>query len=162
MIARGTLLSFGLWIVLLAFVRVAVIPPESCGVESEERIAEAAEAAAAWMTRNQNADGTYVYLYYNDSDIVPAAYNEVRHAGVTMSLYQAAGRLGDREALATADNALAWMEDHLVRHDDWAALTAGFRADSPPLGASALMVVSMAERRLATAETQSPERSAQP
>ncbi|MCI0883245.1 MAG: hypothetical protein J4O13_02525, partial [Chloroflexi bacterium] len=66
MIARATLLSFGLWIVLLVFVRVAVIPPETCGIESEERIAESAVAAAAWMTRNQNVDGTYVYLYYNE------------------------------------------------------------------------------------------------
>jgi len=154
MIARGTLLSFALWIVFLAFVRVAVIPPESCGIESEEHIAEAAEAAAAWMTRNQNADGSYVYLYYNESNSAPAAYNEVRHAGVTMSLYQAAGRLGDREALAAADDGLAWMEANLVRHDDWAALSASFRANRPPLGASALMVVSLAERRLATADTQ--------
>ncbi len=154
MIARGALLSFGLWIIFLAFVRVAVIPPESCGIESEERIAEAARAAAAWMTRNQNEDGSYVYLYYKESGETPNEYNEVRHAGVTMALYQAAGRLGDREALATADDALAWMEDHLVRHNDWAALAAGFRADQPPLGASALMTVSLAERRLATGDTQ--------
>ena len=154
MIARATLLSFGLWIVLLVFVRVAVIPPETCGIESEERIAESAVAAAAWMTRNQNVDGTYVYLYYNESDTIPNAYNEVRHAGVTMSLYQAAGRLSDREALATADDALAWMEENLVRHDDWAALALDGRSNRPPLGASALMVIAMAERRLATADTQ--------
>jgi len=154
MIVRGTLLSLGLWIVLLAFVRVAVIPPESCGIESEERIAEAAVAAAGWMTRNQNADGSYVYLYFKESDTVPSAYNEVRHAGVTMSLYQAAGRLADREALATADEALAWMQENLVRHNGWAALASGGRTDQPPLGASALMVISMAERRLATADTQ--------
>ncbi|HEY5625985.1 MAG TPA: hypothetical protein VIT93_05815 [Dehalococcoidia bacterium] len=154
MIARGTLLSFGLWIILLALVRVAVTPPESCGIESEEHIAGAAVSAAAWMTRNQNADGSYVYLYHKESDTVPVAYNEVRHAGVTMSLYQAAGRLGDREALATADDGLAWMEENLVRHNDWAALTVSGRTNQPALGASALMVISMAERRLATAETQ--------
>jgi hypothetical protein len=154
MIARGTLLSFGVWIVLLAFVRVAVIPPESCGIVSEERIAGAAAGAAAWMTRNQNADGTYVYLYDKESDQAPIAYNEVRHAGVTMSLYQAAGRLGDREALTAADNGLAWMEANLVRHRDWAALTASGWPDRPALGASALMVVSLAERRLATADAQ--------
>lgn len=154
MIARATLLSLGLWIVLFAFVRAAVVPPESCGIEDEEQIAEAAVAAAGWMGRNQNDDGSYVYLYYKETDEMPDAYNEVRHAGVTMSLYQAAGRLGDRAALATADDGLAWMEDHLVRHDDWAALTADFRADQPPLGASALMVVSLAERRLATSDTQ--------
>jgi hypothetical protein len=154
MIARATLLSFGLWIVLLAFVRVAVIPPETCGIESEERIAESAVAAAAWMTRNQNVDGSYVYLYYTESDTIPDAYNEVRHAGVTMSLYQAAGRLSDREALATADDALKWMEENLVRHDDWAALALDHRKGQPPLGASALMVIAMAERRLATADTQ--------
>ena len=49
-------------------------------------------------------------LYFADTDTVPAEYNEVRHAGVTMSLYQAAGRLGDEESLAAADRGLEWMQ----------------------------------------------------
>ncbi|HUF54560.1 MAG TPA: hypothetical protein VMR52_12425 [Dehalococcoidia bacterium] len=153
-LTRGTLLSLTFWIVFLGGVRFAVVPPESCGIEDEDQILLAAQRSAAWMSRNQYDDGSYVYLYYKDTDTIPRDYNEVRHAGVTMSLYQAAGRLGDRDALAAADRAVGWMEDNLVRRHDWAALAYGGRLDRPPLGASALMVISLAERRLATADDQ--------
>jgi hypothetical protein len=68
-----------------------------------------------------------------------------------MSLYQAAGRLGDAEALATADRALAWMLDHLVRREGWAALD--WPGGQPSLGATALMAAALSERRLATGDT---------
>ena len=157
MLARGTLLSIALWTVFLGGVRVAIIPPESCGLEDETQLVLAAERAADWMARNQNEDGSYVYLYFKDKDEIPSDYNEVRHAGVTMALYQAAGRLEDADALGAADDALRWMEEHLVRRHDWAALAATGREDRPALGASALMVVSLAERRLATGDDQYDE-----
>jgi hypothetical protein len=153
-VGRGTLFSLAFWVVFLGGVRFAVVPPESCGLEGEEDILLAAERAAEWMTRNQNEDGSYVYLYYKDDDRIPGDYNEVRHAGVTMALYQAAGRLGDPKALAAADRALGWMEEHLIRRHDWAALAGDTRSTRPPLGASALMTISLAERRLATGDTQ--------
>src|SRR5437867_517159 len=128
MFGRPALLSVALWTVFLAGIRVAVIPPESCGDATLPAIARAAEEARDWMKRNQFADGRYVYLYYPGTDTVASDYNEVRHAGVTMALYQAAGRYHDLGALAAADKGLSWMIDHLERRHGWAAL-AGDRSD---------------------------------
>ena len=150
MVTRGALLSVAFWLVFLGVIRVAIIPPESCGETSAAAIRRAAEEAAGWMKRNQLADGRYVYLYYPETDSTPNDYNEVRHAGVTMSLYQAAGRLPDPEALAVADKALQWEEDNMVRAHGWAALAPD--GNRPSLGASALMLVGLAERRLATGD----------
>jgi len=102
------------------------------------------------MKRNLKRDGTYVYLYLPDTDTIPSQYNEVRHAGVTMSLYQAAGRLDDAEALAAADRALGWMLDHLANRDGWSALD--WPGGRPGLGATALMTAGLAERRVATGD----------
>ena len=146
----GALLTIAVWGVFLAGMRVAVVPPESCGAANAAAIERAMEEAVGWMKQNQHADGTYLYLYFADTDTVPAEYNEVRHAGVTMSLYQAAGRLGDAQALAVADRGLGWMQDNLVRRDGWAALD--WPGGQPKLGATALMAAGLAERRVATGD----------
>lgn len=146
----GALLTVALWGVFVAGTRVAVVPPESCGDANAAAIRLAAEEAAGWMKRNVKQDGTYLYIYLADTDTVPEEYNEVRHAGVTMSLYQAVGRLGDAEALAAADRALGWMQDHLARRDGWAALD--WPGGEPKLGATALMTAALAERRVATGD----------
>ncbi len=150
MFGRATLLSISLWAVFAVVLRVAVIPPESCGSTGEAVIENAAVGAAAWMKRNLGPDGRYTYIYNADTDTVPSAYNDVRHAGVTMALYQVAGRHRDGEALRAADAALGWMEGHLVRQEGWAALVG--EGDRAKLGASALMLVGLAERRLATGD----------
>lgn len=143
-------LSVAFWAILLAGLRITVAPPESCGANDEESIQRAAALAVTWMRTNQYADGTFVYLYYPDTDTAPADYNEVRHAGVTMALYQAAGRMQDGGALAAADLALEWMKKNTVYEGDWAALAPNGHYAS--LGASALMLVGLAERRLATSD----------
>ena len=135
----------------MAGIRIAVIPPESCGDEKPEAIASAAEEAREWMKRNQLPDGRYVYVYYAATDTTPAGYNEVRHAGVTMALYQAAGRFQDADALAVADSGLGWMNENVMLRHGWAALAGG--GPQLKLGASALMTVALAERRLATADS---------
>jgi hypothetical protein len=146
----GVLLTIALWGAFVVGTRVAVVPPESCGQHNAAAIRVAAEEAAGWMKRNVKPDGTYLYIYLADTDTVPEEYNEVRHAGVTMSLYQAAGRLADPEALAAADRALGWMQEHLVRRDGWAALD--WPGGRPKLGATALMTAALAERRVATGD----------
>lgn len=152
MLFQSVSLSIAFWIVFLTGLRLTVAPPEGCGQDNEAAIRNAAVLAAEWMTTNQWNDGTYVYIYNARTDETPGSYNEVRHAGVTMALYQAAGHLGDTEALSTADRGLAWMQDHLERRHGWAALVIG--GDRAQLGASALMLVGLAERRLATHDTQ--------
>lgn len=152
MLFRSVLLSAVFWGLFAAGLRFTVVPPESCGAHTKQAIGRAAGLAADWMARNQLEDGRYVYLYYPETDSIPGDYNEVRHAGVTMALYQAAGKLSSREATEAADRALAWMIDNLERHDGWAALAPDGKRGK--LGASALMLVSLAERRLALHDPQ--------
>ncbi len=152
MLGHFSLLSLAMWSLFLLAIRIAIVPPESCGDTSLEAIDGAAHQAITWIRRNQRPDGTYLYIYNSESDSIPDEYNEVRHAGVTMALYQAAGRYGDREFLAAGDRGLDWMVDRLVHERGWAALAPDNQRAK--LGASALMAAALIERRLATGETQ--------
>ena len=87
----------------------------------------------------------WLYLYDADDDSPPSEYNVVRHAGVTMGLYQAAAA-GLPGALRSADRGTEWALDRLLERDGWAALDGrgpghhgrdrapGRRADDPPGG----------------------------
>jgi hypothetical protein len=138
------------WVVSLLALRVVVVPPESCGDVEPAAARDSALRAGAWLVRNQLPDGQYLYEWLEETDQPTTAYNIVRHAGVTMSLYQLAGQTGDKTAFAGAERATAWMLVRLIAHDDWVALA---EPDQAPLGASALMLVSLAERRLLTGDT---------
>ena len=146
-------LRLGGWLLLLIALRLVVVPAEGREPASAAELRAAVSAASGWMQRAQagQAEGRYLYLYDAARDVAPDDYNGVRHAGVTMALFQAAGRDGDLEALAAADRAVEWMTAHLHRRDGWAALTDadGVRAK---VGGTALMVVALAERRLATGD----------
>lgn len=154
MVVRAVLLPVVFWIVVLAVLRLAVVPPEACGDASPAEMRAAAAEGARWIARNQLSDGRYTYEYNRETATVSLDYNVVRHAGVTASLYQAAGKAGATDVLENADLGTAWMIDQLVRHDDWAALA---DEQSAPLGASALMLVSLSERRLLTGDGQYDE-----
>ena len=149
-------LQVALWAVLLLALRLTVIPAESRDLQTPDEMRASATAGREWLERNLQPDGRYLYVYDADLDAVPDDYNEVRHAGVTMALFQSAGRDGDVEAIVAGDAAIQWMLDRLHRHEDWAALTTpdGGRAK---LGASGLMLIALAERRLATGDTRHDE-----
>jgi hypothetical protein len=149
---RSALLSVAFWAVFLAGLRLTVVPPETCGQNNLPAIQNAVPQAVAWIERNQLSDGTYVYEYDARANSSSTEYNDVRHAGVTMALYQAAGRLHDPAALAAADRGLAWERENLVEAHGWAALAPGGQAGA--LGSSALMLVGLAERRAATGDHQ--------
>jgi hypothetical protein len=151
-LARSTLLSIAFWVVLAGLLRAAVIPPESCGDTGRASLDAAAQAARDWIVQNQHPDGSYTYLYLVDSGSLPNEYNLVRHAGVTMSLYQAAGYYADRDTLESADAGLDWLIDHTESRHGWSAPV--LASSEIPLGAAALMTVSLAERRLATGDEQ--------
>lgn len=152
MLFRSALLSVAFWSLFLAGLRVFAVPPEDCGWTDKDDISRAAIDAMYWIQRNQNADGTYVYEYNVDTDELTPEYNNVRHAGVTMSLYQAYGKFQQTETLAVADRAMGWMIDRTERRHDWATLApSGGYAE---LGATDLMLVSLAERRFATNDSQ--------
>ena len=144
------------WVALLVVLRLAVVPAEARDPRPPEELRASSTAAREWIERNLQPDGRYLYVYDADLDAIPNDYNEVRHAGVTMALFQSAGRDGDVEAFRAGDIAVEWMLDRLYRRDGWAALTTpeGHRAK---VGASALMLVALAERRLATGDERHDE-----
>ena len=134
---------------LLALAFVVVSPPESCPPVSAEELRSSAQATVDWFVRNQETDGSWLYIYNADDNSTPIEYNEVRHAGVTMGLYQAAAA-GLPGALRSADRGTEWALDRLVERDGWAALEGEGRVTT---GATALLAAGLTIRREATGET---------
>ena len=137
---------------LAVFVAVAftvVAPPERCPSVSAGELRGSAAAAVNWFVRNQATDGSWLYLYNPEQNRAPVEYNEVRHSGVTMGLYQAAAA-GLPGALRSADRGTEWALDRLMRRDRWAALAYQGRVTT---GATALLVAGLAIRREATGDT---------
>jgi len=149
---RGLVGTLGLWAAGAVVLRAVAVPPEICPPITAADARGAAAEAAAWIDRTQRPDGSYLYEYDIEAGREVPGYNVVRHAGVTMSLYQLAA-YGDASGMAAADRGLAWMQSHLYAHDDWVALQDP--ADgSIDLGASALMLAALDQRRLATGDGQ--------
>jgi hypothetical protein len=137
------------WAVGFIVFRVAAVPAERCPDVTRPELRTGALAAADWIERTQLPDGTYLYEYDRSTNESIPGYNEVRHAGVTMSLYQLAAA-GEMSVMPAADRALALMTSNLLRVDGWAAY-------HPPggdvkLGASALLLASLSYRRDATGD----------
>jgi small neutral amino acid transporter SnatA (MarC family) len=130
----------------LAFVLVA--PPERCPSVGAGELRRSAQATVDWFVRNQETDGSWLYVYNADDDSTPSEYNEVRHAGVTMGLYQAAAA-GLPGALRSADRGTEWALDRLLMRDGWAALEGDGRVTT---GATALLVAGLVIRREATGD----------
>jgi small neutral amino acid transporter SnatA (MarC family) len=139
----------GLTLALILIVAFAVVaPPERCPSVDAAELRGSAQAAVDWFIRNQQPDGTWVYLYDADDDSTPLEYNWVRHAGVTMGLYQAAAA-GLPGALSSADRGTGWALDRLISRDGWATLGSPGETDT---GASALLAAGLTIRREATGE----------
>jgi small neutral amino acid transporter SnatA (MarC family) len=137
------------WLLVGLLLRVAVVAPERCPEIDADDLRSSAAEAVAWLERNQNDDGTWLYRYDVTTDTDLGDYNVVRHAGVTMSLYQAAAA-GHDGALESADRGTAYALEHLVEHDDWVAFEPGRGLVST--GATGLLVAGLAERRADTAD----------
>ena len=147
---RRLLSTLTVWLVAVAALRVTFLAPEDCPSLDRRAALAAAVAASGWIETGQSADGRYLYEYDRERDDRRPGYNLVRHAGVTMSLYQLAGA-GHRLVIEAADDGLEVMLDGLVTAGDGQALTApGSRVAQ--LGASALMAAALEARRDATGE----------
>lgn len=147
---RRLSLTVVVWLVGFAALRLSLLAPEACPPVSDAAALDAAVAAAAWIEAGQQGDGRYLYEYDREADEAAPGYNIVRHAGVTMSLYQlAAAGVGD--GLAAADAGLEVMLDDLVPVDDGLALVER-GASTARLGASALMAAALEARRDATGD----------
>jgi small neutral amino acid transporter SnatA (MarC family) len=139
----------GLTLALLLAVAFAVVaPPERCPSVSAAELRRSAEAGVDWFARNQNPDGTWLYLYDAGHDSAASEYNVVRHTGAAMGLYQAAAD-GVPGALRTADRGTGWALDTLLERDGWAAVQ---WAGQVRTGATALLVAGLALRREVTAD----------
>jgi len=139
-----------IWAAGAVLLRAWLLSPEVCPqVSAGEAVADA-RAAAAWMARVQEPDGSYLYEFDLDKNEQVPGYNAVRHAGVTMALYQLAAA-GEASSLPAADRGLAWMRARLYEHDGWAAIRDD--AGGVETGGSALLLAGLAQRRLATGDT---------
>jgi small neutral amino acid transporter SnatA (MarC family) len=133
----------------VAFAFALVAPPERCPSVTSAELRESAQAGVAWFARNQDPDGSWLYEYDAEDDSrVPGSYNEVRHSGVTMGLYQAAAE-DLPGALRSADRGLEWALDNLIERDGWAAVEYDGEVNT---GASALLAAGLVYRRDATGD----------
>lgn len=147
---RSALLVLVAWAAGAGVLRATVIEAEVCPPLTAADARAAAVRSAEWMERAQYPDGTYLYEYDRDTDALSLEYNVVRHAGVTMSLYQFAA-VGEPRFLPVADRGLGYMEANLLRGEGWAAfLDPG--SERVALGANALLLAGLAQRRIATGD----------
>jgi hypothetical protein len=149
------LFTVAVWLVGAALLRGTFMAPQFCPALDPEGALGAARLAATWIENNQRADGTYVYEYRLEDNADLGGYNVVRHAGVTMSLFQLAAG-GDLSVLPTADRGLGWMNRNLYRNNGWVALQ-NPDDGGVQLGSSALMLAGVMQRRFATGENRYDE-----
>jgi hypothetical protein len=145
-VRRRTTRALVAWVVGAAVMRATLWAPEVCPTLTRSEARSAAVDAAVWIVDTQHDDGEYLYDYHRGRQESSSDYNLVRHAGVTMSLYQLV-RGGELQLLEPADRGLAWMLERLVPAGDGVAFTDTSQAK---LGAASLLLVSLAQRRLAT------------
>jgi hypothetical protein len=145
-----TVRALVVWAIGASVMRLTLWAPEVCPTITRSEARAAAIEAADWIVVNQLPDGKFLYDHHRGRNESSDDYNLVRHAGVTMSLYQLV-RAGAGQYLEPADRGLAWMLDRLEPAGAGVAFT-----DVPlaKLGASSLLAVSIAQRRLATRDPQ--------
>lgn len=144
------------WLAVLTLVALLVLslaviaPPERCPSVTETQLRRSAQASVDWFVRNQNPDGTWLYLYKRNDDVVPDEYDLVRHAGAVMGLYRAALE-GLPRALAAGDRGTEWTLGNLIDRGDWSAVASDDRVAT---GATALFLAGLTLRREATGDRQ--------
>ncbi|MEE9206698.1 MAG: hypothetical protein V3U50_06955 [Acidimicrobiia bacterium] len=146
---RRVALHLAVLIVGAAVVRVGVVPAEVCPAVTAANVSDSIDATLGWLIGGMADDGTYTYGYHRDQDRINTSYNNARHGGVTMSLYQAFAISGDRAVLAAADQGLAHSLTSIVEHDDWMAWQPGRNIE---VGANGLLLAALALRRAATGD----------
>ena len=151
-VVAGGVLS---WVLVLGGLRAFVVQAEHCGDPTAAELRASADAAVGWFVRNQRDDGAWLYRYDRDTDTDLGAYNITRHAGVTMSLEQAAGAgLAESEAAAaSAERGIEWALDRLYEGPGWRAF-AGEGDGQFGSGASALLTAALVLRRERTGDEQ--------
>jgi hypothetical protein len=142
----------GLWTVVmvgaLGLARGVVALPEHCSPPSTTTLEAASTAAVGWFAANQHPDGTWRYRYDATTDSDLGGYNWIRHAGVLLSLEQAAAA-GFAGAADVADRGWEAIGANLVEVPTGTAFD---NAGSLSTGGAALLGAALGERRLRTGE----------
>jgi hypothetical protein len=145
--ARRLVLVVTAWVLTIVVVGIVALPERCPEVTVADARAGAAEAVA-WFERNQLPDGRWVYAYDRATGEADRSPHLVRHAGVTMSLYQAA-MFGFDGALEIADRGTDWALGRGVEAQGGTALELGGRV---PTGGAALLTAGLALRRETTGD----------
>jgi hypothetical protein len=146
---RRLAVHLSVWLVGAAVLRVGLVPAEVCPPVTAAAVRSSIDQTVDWFARNQEPGGRYLYGYDRDADRVSGLYNDARHAGVTMSLYQVAG-WHDPGAALVADRGLAFMLERTARYGDLMAWTS--TGGDVPLGANSLFLAALAIRREVTGD----------
>lgn len=147
-VPRRTLTAAALgWVLALVAVFV-VAQPERCPTVTRAEARAASVEAVQWFERNQLGDGRWTYAYDRGEGEADQSPHLVRHAGVTMSLYQAHAA-GIDGALELADRGTAWALDQGTAAGGGTVLALGGRA---PTGGAALLTAGLAIRKDATGD----------
>lgn len=154
MFRRRLALRLSVLIVGAAVIRVGVIPAEVCPPIDRATASSAIDEAVRWIVTGMGPEGLYTYGYHRGEDQVNPGYNGPRHAGVTMSLYQAHAFTGSSEALATADRALEFALQGMFTHGDFVAWDVLGEVNT---GANGLLLAALAIRREATGDPRHDE-----
>lgn len=140
---------------VFALARGAVALPEHCGDITTDRINSSITDGVTWFEQNQSDSGVWLYRFNVQSGEDLGGYNWVRHAGVLLSLEQAA-RFMDGDVATTAakvaDRGWPAIEKNYqtVRITD--VLTTAMKSSSSATGGTALTGIALAERRIRTAD----------
>ncbi|MCC6438163.1 MAG: hypothetical protein IT196_24290 [Acidimicrobiales bacterium] len=131
-------------LLLVAGLRVAVLQPERCPAPDAGATDAAVGAAVRWFADNQQPDGRWRYRYDATAERDLGGYNEVRHAGVLLSLEQAAAA-GFADAAPVADAGWAHLEA-LLRDAGDGSLAVTDGSDRFDTGAAALAAAAWVDR----------------
>lgn len=135
-----------IFLALLATARVVVALPEDCDDVDATDVDAAIDRTVTWFDRNQLADGRWLYRYDASTDTDVGGYNWVRHAGVLLSLEQAAHHAPEPTATIAHDVATRGWEAARAEMID-VTLENGPGRFLATTGGTALAGVALAERR---------------
>jgi len=134
--------GFVAWLVAAAGIRVFAAQPENCGNVTDASVRHAIDETIAWATRTQGEDGRWIYRYDAAHDRDLGIYEMVRHAGLIVTLNQAAAA-GFERARVPAQRADAYARTQLVERDGWTALAGDSPSTPIDVGASALWLAAL-------------------
>jgi hypothetical protein len=119
-----------------------------------EMLLRHAKLAGDYLTRSVGADGRFVYSYLPKTDEEKTSYNALRHCGTAYSMLELYEVTGDRDLLAAAERALAYLEKRLLGRCRIGATETACVVErgEVKLGGNALAIVALSKHATVTGE----------